>query len=264
MENSEKINYTTKSREYLKQLCRERKIGPFSKLNKEKLVELLIKSDNGLTITEKGVFGKYQTDSDPIIISLKEDFEKETKNVNLKTNKGKTQKAESILKEIFRKCLRKLTDKPFEEAGSQQAIDFRNVNINGTIYFFELKKSDGSCFKFNDSVPEPDVFYVFYSSKEKKVLIIKGCNIKLLKEINDTTLEEDISKLKKYVSDLSPETLNLNIVRFLFVIVLSIAKHCVFKKVMTLSDYSELFKFTTDFGNISSRPRPNWTVTFSF
>jgi hypothetical protein len=201
--------------------------------------------------------------TDPLFITLKEYIEKEIG--NNETLNGDTQKSERIFIGIVKNSLLKLTDKPFKQAGSQEPIDFQNVDISGKIYNFECKKvNKGNRFIFNDSVIDPDVFYIFCKEQEKKVLIIKGCNIKLLKEINDTTLEEDISKLKKHVSDLSPETLNLNIVRFLFVSVLSIAKHCVFKKVMTLSDYSELFKFKSDFGNISSRPRPNWTVTISF
>lgn len=202
--------------------------------------------------------------TDSLFITLKEDIEKEIG--DNETIDGDTQKSERVFIQIVKKGLLKLTnDKPFKQASSQEPIDFQNVDISGTIYNFECKKvNKGNRFIFNDSVIDPDVYYIFCKEQEKKVLIIKGCNIKLLKENNDTTLEEDINILKKHVSDLTPETIDLNIVRFLFVSILSIAKHCVFKKIMSLNDYSELFKFKTDFGNISSRPRPNWSVTISF
>jgi hypothetical protein len=179
------------------------------------------------------------------------------------TKNGDTQKAERTFIEIVKKELTKLTKEPFKQAGSQEPIDFQNVIINGKEYFFECKKCNkGNTFIFNDSVIDPGVYYIFCSAK--KVKIIKGSDIELLDEPNDGTLETDITELKKHVNELTPENINFQKIRFIFNIILCISKESVLKKIITLFDYSSLFKMTTNFGKISSRPRPNWSVKVSF
>jgi len=55
----------------------------------------------------------------------------------------------------------------YEEAGSQQSKDFRNVG--GIGLNIEIKKTDNPIIYFNDTCPNKDIFYViFFTGKEYK------------------------------------------------------------------------------------------------
>lgn len=63
---------------------------------------------------------------------------------------------------------------PFKKAGSQQPIDFREVQFmcNSKQMFFESKKTDGTTIVLNDSIPKRGSWYVVYSTSYKKLIII--------------------------------------------------------------------------------------------
>jgi hypothetical protein len=97
-----------------------------------------------------------------------------------KTTAGNTQSVERNVISDVRNILSdlKLT---FEEAGSQQSKDFRNVGDEKLN--IEIKKTDGFTVIFNDTCPSPDIYYIIlftgtdYKKKtnvEPQVLCLNG------------------------------------------------------------------------------------------
>ncbi len=84
----------------------------------------------------------------------------------IKTINGNTQVTERLSIDIIKKCLDEL-NYYYEEAGSQQSKDFRNINkINLNI---EVKKTDSLTVYFNDTLPSLDTFYIIiFTGKEFK------------------------------------------------------------------------------------------------
>ena len=76
---------------------------------------------------------------------------------SVKTIKGNTQSSERLviqkIKQVFDEL--KLS---YEEAGSQQSKDFRNVG--GIGLDIEIKKTDNTTIYFNDTCPSSDIYYV--------------------------------------------------------------------------------------------------------
>lgn len=94
------------------------------------------------------------------------------KNINeeiiksLKILKGDTQRKERLSIDFIKKCL-DLLDYSYEEAGSQQSKDFRNINNIGLN--IEVKKTDSTTVYFNDTLPSLDIFYIIiFTGKEYK------------------------------------------------------------------------------------------------
>jgi len=97
-----------------------------------------------------------------------------------KTKLGNTQVSERNVISAVKNILLEL-NLNFEEAGSQQSKDFRNVGeekIN-----IEVKKTDGFTIMFNDTCPSPDIYYIIlftgtdYKKKtniEPQVLCVNG------------------------------------------------------------------------------------------
>ena len=108
------------------------------------------------------------------------------KNINeeliqsLKTDKGNTQNTERISIHFIKQCLDSFNC-TYEEAGSQQSKDFRNINnIDLNI---EIKKTDSTTVYFNDTCPSSDIFYIIiftgtnFKKKENippKIIFING------------------------------------------------------------------------------------------
>ena len=83
-----------------------------------------------------------------------------------KTEKGNTQVSERIVIEKIRDVLISM-GLIFEEAGSQQSRDFRNVG--GIGLNLEIKKTDNQVVYFNDTCPCTDIYYIiFFTGKEYK------------------------------------------------------------------------------------------------
>ena len=94
------------------------------------------------------------------------------KNINgqiiksLKTTMGDTQRKERISIYFIKKCL-DILNYSYEEAGSQQSKDFRNINNIGMN--IEVKKTDSTTVYFNDTLPSLDIFYIIiFTGKEYK------------------------------------------------------------------------------------------------
>ena len=119
---------------------------------------------------------------------------------NIKTQNGATQVAERKYIPIIKKCLDELNFS-YEEAGSQQSKDFRNIlNIGLNI---EAKKTDGFNIFFNDTCPKRDIYYIiiFTGKKYKNMMNINPHFI----FINGYDLIKDdiyyLLEYKKYIED---------------------------------------------------------------
>ena len=100
--------------------------------------------------------------------------------VSLRTNSGNTQQTERNNIDMIRRVLDQM-GLSYQEAGSQQSKDFRNVG--GIGLNLEIKKTDSFHIYFNDTCPSDDIKYIiFYTGtnyKKKtnippKILFING------------------------------------------------------------------------------------------
>jgi hypothetical protein len=119
-----------------------------------------------------------------------------------KTKKGKTQEGEETTITIVRKTLITM-GLTFQEAGSQQSRDFRNVG--GIGLDLEIKKTDGLHIYFNDTLPNSNIYYIiFFTGQEKKrqtsippqIIYLNGNEF--IKDSKDWiySYQEEINKLK--------------------------------------------------------------------
>ena len=75
----------------------------------------------------------------------------------IKTSKGNTQTSERVVIQKIKEVLDEL-ELSYEEAGSQQSKDFRNVGEIGLD--IEVKKTDTTTIYFNDTCPSTDIYYI--------------------------------------------------------------------------------------------------------
>ena len=86
--------------------------------------------------------------------------------MSIKTETGNTQLSERVVIERIRVILTGM-ELSFQEAGSQQSKDFRNVG--GIGLNLEIKKTDSTIVYFNDTCPNKDIWYIiFFTGKEYK------------------------------------------------------------------------------------------------
>ena len=121
-------------------------------------------------MNHKALFERVTNKLDEVV---NEEFIKSTK-----TENGNTQISERVVIEKIRQVLLSL-EITFEEAGSQQSKDFRNVG--GIGLNIEIKKTDNPVIYFNDTCPSKDIYYVvFFTGKEYKRTPEKNILPKLL------------------------------------------------------------------------------------
>lgn len=126
---------------------------------------------------------------------VNEEFIKSTK-----TEKGNTQVSERVVIEKIREVLTAL-ELTFQEAGSQQSKDFRNVG--GIGLDIEIKKTDNPVIYFNDTCPSKDIYYiVLFTGKEYKRTPEKNIPSKLL-FINGEEFIQDSPWIHEYIEQLT-------------------------------------------------------------
>lgn len=126
---------------------------------------------------------------------VNEEFIKSTK-----TEKGNTQVSERVVIEKIRQVLTSLS-LTFEEAGSQQSKDFRNVG--GIGLSIEVKKTDNPIIYFNDTCPSKDIYYIiFFTGKEYKRTPEKNVPPCLL-YINGEEFVKDSPWIVDYIDELT-------------------------------------------------------------
>jgi len=92
-----------------------------------------------------------------------------------RTSNGNTQNSERAVIQKIKEVLVEL-NLTFEEAGSQQSKDFRNVG--GIGLDIEIKKTDNSIIYFNDTCPSADIYYIIiFTGKIYKRQTEKNKNI---------------------------------------------------------------------------------------
>lgn len=118
-----------------------------------------------------------------------------------KTSKGNTQSSErNIIKKIKEEVL-DVMGLTYDEAGSQQSKDFRNVG--GIGLDIEVKKTDSTTIYFNDTCPNKNIYYiVLFTGKTYKN--IKHTNIPpILLYINGNEFIEDSTWLEDFEAELN-------------------------------------------------------------
>jgi len=119
-----------------------------------------------------------------------------------RTAKGNTQVSERIIiakiKENFDEL--KLS---YEEAGSQQSKDFRNIGGIGSN--IEVKKTDNTTIYFNDTCPSDDIYYIIlFTGKEYKLKSMIGKNIPpQLCFLHGSQFLKDATWINDYITDLT-------------------------------------------------------------
>lgn len=119
-----------------------------------------------------------------------------------KTKGGKTQACEEKTITLIRNILVQM-GLTFDEAGSQQSRDFRNVG--GIGLDIEIKKTDNLQIYFNDTLPNRNIYYIiFFTGKDKKrqqsippqIIYLNGNEF--IKDSEDWiySYQEEINKLK--------------------------------------------------------------------
>ena len=117
-----------------------------------------------------------------------------------KTQKGDTQKSERTVIERIRSILTELS-LTFQEAGSQQSKDFRNVG--GIGLDIEIKKTDSATIYFNDTVPTENIFYVIlFTGKENKRAPQKSIPAQLA-FVNGLEFVKDSPWIEDYIQELT-------------------------------------------------------------
>ncbi len=120
---------------------------------------------------------------------------------------GNTQKKERIYIPVIKEVVHDLGGKIGHEAGSQEAMDFRDVTLPGLEFMFDCdgkSTNKGFKFMFNDSVPKVDGYYIFIQVEHKKVIIKSGLDIiKCLADANEMTCEEVINDLDERSRDIN-------------------------------------------------------------
>ena len=117
-----------------------------------------------------------------------------------RTDKGNTQISERSvilkMKEIFTEM-----NLAFDEAGSQQSKDFRNVG--GVGLNIEIKKTDSATVYFNDTLPSKDIYYIIiFTGKEYKREIKKNINPQVL-FLNGSQFVEGSEWILDYLSKIT-------------------------------------------------------------
>jgi hypothetical protein len=113
---------------------------------------------------------------------------------------GNTQNKERIYIPVIKKAIHDLGGEVGHEAGSQQAMDFRDVTLPGLDFVFDAdgkSVNKGFKFMFNDSLLKLDGYYVFVQVEHKSVIIKKGIEIiNYIAELEQMTCVEVINRLR--------------------------------------------------------------------
>lgn len=183
------------------------------------------------------------------------------------TKNGETQRSERYYISVIIEQLQKLGATVGSNASTQQAVDIRDVVWpDGSTASYECKKvNKGYRFIFNDTFLKPDVWYIFIYGHLKKVRVAKG--EELIKESITQHHQTPRGILKSLgemiLTMLETEPSRIHIQGF-FGGVLSLLRSCVVHGIITYFDFGELFKSSVVFGNFTSRPRPNWSLTIPY
>jgi len=184
------------------------------------------------------------------------------------TKTGYTQKAEHVYINVIRDQMIKLGAVVDGINGSQKHIDFIDVKwSNGTVCSYECKKvNKGTTFMFNDTVPMDNVYYMFIYVDKKIIKILKGSDVYQHNHVFINSIRKEfINTVGKHVMKmLSKDDFTNQTIKEFFDISINFMCTCVSHGILSLFDFGQLFKNTKKFGNMTSRPRPNWTIKIPY
>ena len=120
----------------------------------------------------------------------------------IKTSKGNTQNSERVVIQKIKEVLDQL-QLTYEEAGSQQSKDFRNVG--GIGLDIEIKKTDNTTIYFNDTCPNSDIYYIIiFTGKTYKRPTAKQTNIPgQVLYLNGSEFLSDCEWLDDFIAELT-------------------------------------------------------------
>jgi hypothetical protein len=106
---------------------------------------------------------------------------------SLETKKGATQKAEARTKQLVQEQLIHM-NYSYTEASSQQPYDFRDVGKNSGVnsLWLEIKKTDSATVTLNDTLPHPRSWYLFFSTRWRKIIVLSGAEMLKLGKRNES------------------------------------------------------------------------------
>jgi len=181
----------------------------------------------------------------------------------VQAKKGNTQVSERYYVGVIQDQIAALGGRIGSSAGSQQSVDIRDVVWpDGSVVSIECKKvNKGSTFMLNDTFLKPEVWYLFIWVDKKEVALMKGSAI-IEKNRGPpiTRVKQQVQTIAATIIDMDNGQLTKTTFIKLFREVLELMKIGILEGIITFFDYGELFKNTTKFGNIISRPRPNWSI----
>ena len=185
------------------------------------------------------------------------------------TTDGKTQQSERYYISVIIEQMEKMGAKVGSNASTQQAVDIRDVvwPNGGPSRSYEGKKVNKGCrFSFNDTFLKPDVWYIFLYGNLKKVRIVEGST--LISESNFSTIvpppKEHLKRVGELVLSMLETEPTPEIIKEFFIESMDFIRSCVINGIFSYFDFGEIFKRSISFGNFTSRPRPNWTLTIPY
>ena len=183
--------------------------------------------------------------------------------------KGETQASERYYVNVIKEQITQLGGTIGSSAGSQQSVDIRDVEWpDGSTVSIECKKVNkkGSKFMLNDTFLKPEIWYMFLWVDIQEVSLVRGSSIieKNKKNVQTLTIKEQLKNISKIVVDIHDGDESSQKFIELFKETLELMRIGVVNEVLSFFDYGQLFKNTTRFGNIISRPRPNWSVNVEY
>ena len=187
------------------------------------------------------------------------------------TRGGRTQAAESEYIYHLKQAIMDEGGEITGHTGTQQSRDIRGVKYPGIddIFDYEGKKINGRTGNFclNDTIPNGDnVYYIFLRVDGHSVDICKANELANDGYVIPNHYSEALDKLSDCVERLRSRGNSAEVSNFqeLFHITVKLLEVAVKSEMMSLYDYGQLFKFTTNFGFFKSRPRPNWFLSTRF
>lgn len=125
----------------------------------------------------------------------------------LKCKNGNTQRKERTYIPKLRQVIEYLGGKIGREASSQEAMDFQEVQLPYLYFIIDMDGKSTNCgfvFKFNDSLPKPDGYYIFIHVGLRRVIVKTGQEIfEYLAKIKCSSVEtvtEEIRQRQEFIN----------------------------------------------------------------
>lgn len=247
-------------------------LSQFGTLVKCQLKKLKMDSTHFTTMSNfRGPTTSGRRTIDEVNESLRKRIQRDMPWAQIYTRKGKTQKAERNYISVLIQAIQEEGGTIETFAGSQHPKDIRGVRYPGVdgIFDYEGKKINGKSGNFclNDTIPNGNtVYYIFLRVDGHSVDICKANELANDEYVTPDHYSTALDELSDCVERMRSRGNSAEVSNFqeLFRITVKLLEVAVKSGMMSLYDYGQLFKFTTNFGFFKSRPRPNWFLSSRF